>query len=458
MFKYFILLQIIAYIFVLCNVNQVDIADIILLFAPVFYFIANILICLLPRIKLGPSMYFWHVILCVKYFIMPLYIVLSGHRQTIGTYVSEDSFIYGSLLFLYEMFWIYGLYFCFYYKIMSRVVTVGDIISIPFRFKRLCYFTILAGFTLLVLFPDSFISMSAFDILGISQEMDVDKEIDTLGGILVRFWKNFSFIVLFLYIAKRYLDTRIVNKYMWYFWGLLLIYCLLYLSSSRWTILFLMINASYLAYILFGKRIVRYVYLSGIMLVFLLIFITIDKFSWYFEMGNKSVLDLLLGQLQSYFSGPNLLAQTIDMNNCSYIANNINIATFFNDILGSIPLVSKLIDQLDRINVYFNLYVLNFDGNFSQIIPMTGIGYVYLGFVFSPLFTTIFTAIGMYFDYKSVFISNLFYKYVYIYVALWFLASIIMNTQVVVGNVVIHCLSLLLFYKLFLFKFGCNGK
>ena len=35
-------------------------------------------------------------------------------------------------------------------------------------------------------------------------------------------------------------------------------------------------------------------------------------------------------------------------------SNDITINTFFNDFLGSIPGISKLVNRLDRTNTYFN--------------------------------------------------------------------------------------------------------
>ena len=461
MFKFFILFQIIAYVSCLLSVTKLDWANILLLAVPMVYILVNIFITKLPKIKYGPGMYFWHVILFLKYFVMPLYIVYSGHRQTIGVTVAEESFIYGAFLLFYEMIWIYGLYFCFYYRLaytsMKKLISYNVPLIIPKNFKKIFVSTLFLGLCLLLLYPNNFISIKAFDILGFAPENEIDEETSSLGSVIVRFWKDFSFIIFLIYIGNKYLKKK-SKIYIIYFILLILLYLFFNLSTSRWTLLFLVISASYIGYLLFGKRILRFLYVLASMLIFLLFSITVYKFSWYFESNEGNIITLLFGQLQSYFSGPNLLAQAVDMNNQFYIANNISISTFFNDILGSIPLLSKLVNQSDRINAYFNAYVLGFNGNLSQIIPMTGIGYTYIGLLFSPLFTIIFTSIGMYFDYKSQIVSNLFYKYVYICMALWFLTALLMNTQIIVGNVIIHSLSLLVFYKLFLFKISYNGK
>ena len=86
---------------------------------------------------------------------------------------------------------------------------------------------------------------------------------------------------------------------------------------------------------------------------------------------------------------------------------------------------------------------------FTQIIPATGLGYIYFGSMFAPIFTVVFNILGLHFDYKLLNTSNLFVKYVLIYCSLWGGLSICFNTQIPFGNVVVYIFPLYLFYRLF---------
>ena len=451
-----LILQFVVYAICLLYVRRFDASNVVLLFVPIFYLLCNFAMNLKGKGAFGIAMNFWQVVLFIKYYLMPLYLVCTGHRTTIGTLTSPESFFYGCLMLLYEMFWIYALYYYVYTKATICTVVESKGFTIPFHCRRLFYFTLVTGMFLFVLFRDYFISTNAFEILNVG-ETDTKEREASIGSVFVQFWKEWSFGVFIVILAKKYLQRK-QKFYMALAFALLLFYMFLNLSSSRWTLLFLVINASYLFYLVFGNQVKKYICVLAGLSLFLLISISVFKFSWYFESTDGSVVDLLLGQLQSYFSGPNLLAQTIDMNDQKWFSDNLSLSTFMNDVTGSIPIVAKFVDQTDRINVFFNRYVLGWNGNLSQIMPMTGIGYSYFGMFFAPLLTILFTRIGMYFDSKSLKMSNLFYKYVYIYISLWFLLAIAMNTQVIIGNVIVHSVPLLLLYKMLSFTVSYGKK
>ena len=446
------MILLILYIIMLFTGENFDIADVLLLVVAILYLSFTFLLSLLKRVKIGVGVQIWQVVLFIKYYLMPLYIVYSEERFTIGVATYENTFLSGCMLLVYEMLWVYGLSFYYFIKNDKKKLCVNYKLSLPRNMTFLLTFTVVSGLICLVLFPESIIPAKAFEI--INSEHSDTVVASSISNVVFGFWKDWSFIIFAAAIIKYYKSSNHNDKkYTLYVFLLLLIYLILNFSASRWSLLFLSLNAFYIFNLVFGRKIRgKILVISGVLSV-LIILITIYKFSWYFNTSDGTMIDLLAGQLQSYFSGPNLLAQTIQLNEQSWFSDQLSIRTFFNDVLGTFPIISNYINQNDRINFYFCSYIFGSE-NITQIIPMTGVGYSYFGPILSPFITVVFTYIGLRFDRKSIQSPDLVKKYFYNFSSFWFLLSIIFNTQIVIGNFVVNCLPIFLLYKLFSFNYG----
>lgn len=134
---------------------------------------------------------------------------------------------------------------------------------------------------------------------------------------------------------------------------------------------------------------------------------SVYKFFGAFYLGSYSAafentnidLSWLSTTLQSYFFGPQNVATALKMND--YVELN-----FFNlvfDFLRSIFGLSFLMPEKYIMTVeYFNSFIYGVERSNGHVISGIGYGYIYLGFIFSPLFI-----------YLNILLSLLFEKYLY---------------------------------------------
>ena len=112
--------------------------------------------------------------------------------------------------------------------------------------------------------------------------------------------------------------------------------------------------------------------------------------------------------------------------------------TFFNDILGSIPIVSKYINQRDRINIYYNNYALNLK-NTSQIVSMVVTSVAYFSTFFCWILSDICIILLMLFDSKNKKTKNNFIgEYMSLYLSFIFSFVIFSNVQTLIGNLFVN--------------------
>jgi hypothetical protein len=123
---------------------------------------------------------------------------------------------------------------------------------------------------------------------------------------------------------------------------------------------------------------------------------------------------LALNSFQGYFSGPRNVAQSIQMK--TLFGQKITAETFINDFLGGVPVLSRRIDQMNRINHYFNLSIGL--SSASQIIPMIGIGYNYFPLL-CPLLSVFCEWLAVRMDFCIYRTNRMEYMFLYLYGALY---------------------------------------
>lgn len=386
----------------------------------------------------------------VKYFIMPVsFIFIDSYPIMIGSDPNEVSFSLAIFLTLYEMLLIYLCRYLYIRKHSSSIVPLNRNLSkdskrifiqnysVWFLFL-FCIFTLLLVISPKLVFPDFYL---------LNDKGENSSKMIPFFSIIGGWWKYLFYIVMINFLGYRY-SAKHEKKYFCLAILLFLFSTYLILGTSRWAIIFHFVVTFYLFRIIFNRTLVKKLLVFVPLFVCLFFLITIYKFQN--DLGSDYSLinfaDLFVSQLQDYFSGPSLIGHAIDMGH----KYNITFETCWNDFVGAIPVLSKTVDQMNRTNILFNQYVISPDTEwFTQIIPATGLGYIYFGSMFAPIFTVAFNILGLHFDYKLLNTSNLFVKYVLIYCSLWGGLSICFNTQIPFGNVVVYIFPLYLFYRLF---------
>jgi len=358
---------------------------------------------------------------------MPLMIVATDDIWSYGPKPTSQSFVYAIIITVLEIFTLTFAKFLFfskkvkkqlpnlYTKWFTKNISIKSVLLI-----LLLVFFIVTNRELLM--PKDIFSERTFDddIISVKNSLAiVAKWIKLIG---------FPIISLFLY--------RFFNKKTAYYLSIIafVFFGYLQLGTSRWTLIFYSVISFLFLYKLFGNKIKKIAIPISVVLTFVVLSISIYKFSWAIQGSSTPFKDVILvmsGQFQQYFSGPTLIAQSIDITNYSALSNKIGIETFINDYMGSVPLLSSAFDQSNRINYIFNEYIFGINTiNQTQIIPMSGMGYIYFGLFGSTIFVFMFTYFGLKLEEFATQSTDIINYWLLINIAIRTECTLIISTQI----------------------------
>lgn len=383
-----------------------------------------------------------YVLSVFKFFIMPLMIVATDDIWSYGPKPTSQSFVYAIIITILEIFTLTFAKFFFFNKKSKKQVSniytkwFTKNISIKFIFLILGLLFFIATNKALLMPKDIFAERT--------YDEDIVSAKNSLA-IVAKWLKliGFPIISLFLY--------RYFNKKIAYYLSIIafIIFGYLQLGTSRWTLIFYSLISFIFLYKLFGNKVKKITIPVSAVLTFVVLSISIYKFSWAIQGSSTPFKDVILvmsGQFQQYFSGPTLIAQSIDITNYSALSNKIGIETFINDYMGSVPLLSSTFEQSNRINYIFNEYIFGINTiNQTQIIPMSGMGYIYFGFFGSTIFVFMFTYLALKLEDFAIQAKDIINYWLLIYMAVWCGGSIIFSSQIIWGNVITNYLPILIF-------------
>ncbi|WP_157185199.1 hypothetical protein [Paenisporosarcina sp. TG20] len=383
-----------------------------------------------------------NIIIFIRYVITPFSIVFSSSYNGLGfgPNPSESSMSLAIALMLLELLVVYFITIfavLHYSKKQKSYSKINSIAANILNNKSIVVLFMLVALPIvLVLSPDALMPNS---LSSIGSNTDNFSDIQYSGLLLLIIpMIRLVFLLLSLSFIKGIYDKKNKGIAILLAWLVVFFYLSMLISTSRWSIVFSSILCMLVIAQLFPKtpKIFYGILISMTVIVFAAI--SIYKFSWALDSSlnpYRDIFNVLFGQFQEYFSGPRVVAQSLDMT--EFFGSQIGISTIMNDFLGSLPFISNFIDQTDRTNIYFNLYLEV--GNVSHIIPLLGNSYAYL-----PLFPVFFTIIAQWlmvrFDFKSQNEKQIEFKYIYGYIGLFFAMSMGFNVQIIFGNFIAYFL------------------
>lgn len=424
---------------------------------PITYIIFQVLFYILHINKYSyrtfPSLLF-EVAAFIKYCLIPIILWSdNSYYDVIGPDPSSNSIILAVRLTLYEMSLLYLLRYTYIIKSKKQQINKRSGEIIIKNINKFLFLFIIVGAIFTILFPN--LMFPDFYLFKDKNEVALEEKVP-IFPILISIWKYIMFLLLISIIYKAYLKHKInVGTALMYTFISYLICLLLTLGDSRWNVIFFTFYFFIIINYLYPAASRKYIVFVSPIFVLLILFITIYKFRDDIELlSDGSVVatfaQLFSYQLQAYFSGISLVAQSVDMSNDVLFNPDFTIKTLLNDFIGTIPIVSKLVTQSMRTNFIFNQYVLGVNTIwFTQIIPSTAIGYIYFGFWLSPVFTILFNLLGLYFEKRAICTNSIFLKYIYIMASFWLSLSICFNTQIPFGNIVVYQLPIFIVYYIF---------
>lgn len=391
-----------------------------------------------------------NIIIFIRYVITPFSIVFSSAYSGIGfgPNPSQSSMSLSIILMLFELISVYfiTIFAISYYikKQKSHVKTNNYSVKVLKNKGIILLFMCITLPVIIAITPNAIIPKGLSSI-GDNSYSIPDIPFSGIFSLIIPVIR-LGFLLISLSFLKKIYEKSNKAVSIVLAWLVVFLYLSTLISTSRWIIVFSGILCMLAMARLFPKtpKIFYGILISTTAVIFASI--SIYKFSWALQSSvnpYRDILNVLFGQFQEYFSGPRVVAQAIDM--ADLYGNQIGITTLINDFLGSVPLISNYIDQNDRINVYFNLYLDV--GNISHIIPMLGNSYAYLPY-FPVFFMLIAQWLMVMFDFKSQNEEHIEFKYIYAYIGLFFAMSMGFNVQIIFGNFISYFLLPWLLFKI----------
>lgn len=375
----------------------------------------------------------------IRYFLMPFMIIYTNNYGGYGIAPSIISMNTAYILTVFEMIISFIIMYFFDKKYKSKVKLIKSN-KVFLENKIVITIFILICIPIVIRNLNSFIPQRYLENI---------IHIDNNGfiSILLNLFKTAVFLVL-LSVIKQKNDRKNSNIYKLMAIVILLLYMIINFNSSRWGLIIIFISGIVLINDIFGSINKGIIAIILVICSIMLISISMEKFSWALRNEStqfRDMIQLFFSQLQDYFSGPRTIAQGIDAYNV--FKENIGLSTLINDFIGSIPGIAGIVNQSDRINYYFNTYVLGYTNNLSLINPMISIGYSYFGILFSPLYSGICVFLALKIDNSILLAKNLDYKYVLIRLGFLFAMFGGYNNQIIFGNIVISIVPLAILLK-----------
>ncbi len=385
------------------------------------------------------------IVIFIRYVVTPLSIALAGKFYRSNVYTSNESINLAILIMIFELICVYlTLYIARnYYSKRYKNIIANKVEMINHKFVLILF--VLIGTAIVLLVEPNLIIPTDFLVLNEDyRKIQLDIAYEGLYFTLANIVKPIIFLILFSRLKEKY-DLNNRKIYIWMSFILVILFMGMKTGTARWEIVFAGIIALYLLKITYSK--IPKSLVLGIIVVMFISFLSISlyKFSWMVQTSTNPVKDIIIemfSMFQSYFSGPIVVANSIEMQNV--YRRYIDLSTFINDFIGSIPVISRYVDQSDRINVYFNMY--HNLSNTPLIIPMVGIGYSYFP-IFPPIFTVICEWFVIKVDYNLETSKSIEYKYLYLYFGLYLSMCLGFNTQIVFSKFLMFFLPLLFLFK-----------
>ena len=162
------------------------------------------------------------------------------------------------------------------------------------------------------------------------------------------------------------------------------------------------------------------------------------------DINDTSSIEKFSDSLQSYFSGVNNVAIAVETKE---MFGNYDFNSIATDITRGVVYVNSFFTSSKSSLTDFNVAYYNGGTSRDQILPIIGQGYLYFGFILSPLLTVITMILLMFFDSKIIKQRDLLIKYIYAYVGLKLGLFMMSNFTILLSFMTNYFLILLFIFK-----------
>ncbi|RIO10856.1 hypothetical protein BUZ94_03845 [Mammaliicoccus sciuri] len=401
--------SIIVTIYIFINRNELKSGYEYFYLLPLFYCISYLLFLNNINNKYGLSV-FMAVYLTVSFF---RYVVLSYLVVSSGWYLgrspispSEKSFHHAIFLMIYELL-VYNIFIYIFHKILFKKKMASNR-KINFSNYEFIYITfIICTLVLICFYPDSLKFFSFFRVNNNYMSIESLNILPAITVICISISKLLIYFIIVKFIInnfdEKYKPISIILLVL-----ITILNSLIFFGTNRSDFIFnFIINILILVYLY--KKVG--VYLS--LMLMTLLPIVINKITEYRNSvtitgGVSKIIDFT-DTLQIYLAGVYNVAISLDINSDKH-GPFMLLIDIFRSAIGPNVFIKNL-DILSSSKLFNERIFLN--DHVSQIIPMIGQSYLYLGYILSPLLGIVFIYIAIYLTKQLIYVKRLELIYVF---------------------------------------------
>ena len=334
----------------------------------------------------------------VRYFIIPLLIIFDDGYMSfkpMGIIANELFFINGSLITIWEMI------LCGWYISLSFPKWFSQkVYNEPIKFKTpvLTWTFFLLVFSSLIIVHPSVLSNYSL-VFNLKPDDSVLEETislsttETIAMIGVRVSKIILPIPLLCVLYRNYQHNNSLLSYLIGLFVVVFCYGFIIEGNSRNSIVIPAVAAIFILSKLFPKytRSMLILIIPSILLVIILSTVW-KSFSGDKQLAYDNSFSAWISYIEAYFAGISNMGKAIyAYQQYDYLLNPVMA---FHDICKNIPFVNVLTDTKATSSYYFQ----SVWGRTDQVIPATGNGLFYFGYIFAPCVSILFIRLSHYFD------------------------------------------------------------
>lgn len=364
---------VVSTILFIMNINE---QEVLLIMLPIIYGLFYIGISKIHYYTNYPGMFTLNVIVFLRYVLLPILILLYPSYVDVYGKISE-----GILLMIFEALSL-GVLLAFITKKYYQS-HIKKNLSISNNKNLVIKMVVLYSIVVVVLQPNilhqynfAFVDSSSIELIkGRSLVTGVNGMIVDLGKLLLPLLLTIPLII----------KHRKKQNDIYYYATIIIIMLfnvLIFSGTSRSSMLIPAVASIFYLINAFPNKRKKIFMFMSFAIVVVVIQLTLLKTEY---IGTKLSFSLgeIIDYLEAYFVGPKNMGVVIKAHDI--YSSSYSISTFFNDVMGNFPGLSKFFDLENRTNTFYNLTFYNGGPQRDQIIPSMGQGLFYFGYIFSFL-------------------------------------------------------------------------
>ncbi|MBD8004259.1 hypothetical protein [Bacillus norwichensis] len=361
-----------------------------------------------------------NITMIIRYLVTPLFMWYEGYYVHLGASLNSHEYKIATFLMLLEIIVIMFVFRLFsekYYEGINRDSTFNKSLKINTNHIFITSLFLMFSLLIIIRFPALLDRYSFVFTASEFTKSDLNIPFGSLLMTIAQFGLLLFALSILNFLYHRYL-IKGAKSLIYISMFVVILTSSFIVGTSRFSIVVPMVAGMYLITRLYPSHKKNIYIFFGIVISFLVLLTTLIKqfgLNLLTKVNNSTNtgLDTVSSNLQLYFSGIHNVAVSVKARDL--FKDSIDFSTIYSDLFSSVALLSEKFHSNFGGMRMFNYSFYNHTNSTDQILPMIGQGYLYFGFVFSPILVILFMWLMMFFDKKSREANTVFEVYIFAY-------------------------------------------